>query len=225
LAALRPGPDLGYSARVRVRREWLEFAQGAGDPSELERRRSQLHRELAATRDAQDRQRLLRRVGLAAGRFAVLEIGASTDTDRKDRIAEAERATQLVPAAMAEGVVAGGGASLLNCVPALENMTGHTIGEDAGVQLMRQALAAPATWLARNSGVDPGPVLHRVRERGADHAYDVLEGDVREMWQAGVVDACKVVRLALEVSVSTVGSLLSSEVLVLSSRPELSIVP
>ena len=71
---------------------------------------------------------MLRRVGLAAGHFAVLEVGASTDTDRKDRIAEAERATQLVPAAMDEGVVAGGGASLLNCLPAFEKTTGHVPG-------------------------------------------------------------------------------------------------
>ena len=218
-------PDLGYSAVVRVRREWLEFAQGAGDPSQLQQRCSQLRCQLASARDAQDRQRLLRRVGLAAGRFAILEIGASTDTDRKDRIAEAERAAQLVPAAMAEGVVAGGRASLLNCLPALGVMTGRTAEEKAGVQLMEQALSAPANWLARNGGVEPGPVVHRARELGTDHAYDVMEGDVRDMWQAGVVDACKVVRLALEVSVSTVASLLSSEALVLSSKPELSIVP
>ena len=68
-------------------------------------------------------------------------------------------------------------------------------------------------------------MLHRVREKGADYAYDVNAGDVKDMWQAGVVDACKVIRLALEVSVSTVGSMLSSEALVLSSKPELSIVP
>ena len=91
--------------------------------------------------------------------------------------------------------------------------------------LMRRALAAPATWLARNSRVDPGLVLQRVRERGADHAYDAREGDVRDMWQTGVVDAAKVVRVAVEVSVSTVTSMLRSEVLVLSSKPELSIVP
>ncbi len=218
-------PDLGYSACVRIRREWMELAHGAGDPSELERHRSHLRARLMATRDAQERQRLLRRVGVTAGRFAVLEIGASTDTDRRDRIAEAERASQLVPAAMAEGIVAGGGTSLLNCLPALENTMGHTPGEDAGVQLMRRALVAPATWLARNSGVGPGPVLQRVRELGRDYGYDVTVGEIRDMWEAGVVDACKVVRLALEVAVSTVGSLLSSEALVLSSKPELSIVP
>ena len=103
-----------------------------------------------ATRDAQERQQLLRRVGVTAGRFAVLEIGASTDTDRRDRIAEAERASQLVPAAMAEGIVAGGGTSLLNCLPALENTMGHTPGEDAGVQLMqtpRSSRQRPG-WLA-----------------------------------------------------------------------------
>ena len=71
----------------------------------------------------------------------------------------------------------------------------------------------------------PGPVLQRVRELGPDYGYDVTVGEIRDMWEAGVVDACKVVRLALEVAVSTVGSLLSSEALVLSSKPELSIVP
>ncbi len=217
--------DLGYVAHARTKGDWMELAHGAGDPAELEGRRSQLRTLLSRSRDGQERQALLRRVGLVAGRFAVLEVGASTDTDRKDRIAEAERATQLVPAAMDEGVVAGGGASLLNCLPALEETTGRGPGEDAGALLMRSALAAPATWLARNSGVDSGQVLHRVREKGADYAYDVNAGEVKDMWQAGVVDACKVIRLALEVSVSTVGSMLSSEALVLSSKPELSIVP
>jgi chaperonin GroEL len=217
--------DLGYTARARARREWMELAYGAGDPEELERHRARLHAQLGTTRDTQERQKLLRRVGVAAGRFAILEVGASTDTDRKDRIAEAQRATQLVPAAMAEGVVAGGGASLLNCLPALDALACNSPGEEAAVQLMRQALTAPMTWLVRNSGGNPGPVLHEVRRSGADLGYDVRDGAIKDMWGAGVVDPCKVVRLALEVAVSTVSSLLSSEVLVLASKPELSVLP
>jgi chaperonin GroEL len=217
--------DLGYAGRVRLQREWLELFDAGGDAGEIESRRRRLRRELEVTRDSDERARLLRRVGVASGRLAVLEVGASTDSERKDRVATARRAVQIVPAALAEGVVAGGGVSLLNCGAALDGLRTASEGEEAGVQMLREALSSPAEWLIRNAGGEPATVLNQARRGGPHQGYDVVGGEVRDMWTAGILDPCKVVRLALEVAVSTVSSLLSSEALVLVPKPELSMLP
>jgi chaperonin GroEL len=216
--------DLGYARGVRIGPGWIEVAVGAGDAAAVEARCRALRAELARTRDEVLRSALIRRIGNLGARSGVLELGASTDSERELRREQVERTLRLVPVAVEEGVLPGGAASLLQCRAALDGagLEGDAL---AGMMLVREALAAPMTWLIRNAGREPAPILAEVARLGPAHGYDVVEGGVRDMWASGILDVTKVMRLALEAAVSTAATALTAEALVLTRSPVISVTP
>jgi chaperonin GroEL len=130
-----------------------------------------------------------------------------------------------VPQALEEGVVPGGGAAFLDCRPALEGMAGTADELAAGAALVRDALAAPMHWLVSNAGQHPAAVLAEVRRRGAGHGYDAVGEQVVDMWEANILDAAKVARVALATAVSVASMALTTDAIVLKRRPVVSTEP
>jgi chaperonin GroEL len=157
--------------------------------------------------------------------MAVLKLGAATDAERKARTELAEHVIRLMPTALQEGVVPGGGAAYLHCQSALAELARGTDQEAAGIAVVCKALEAPMTWLLRNAGVEPAPILAEVREHGMGYGYDILHEHIADLWDADILDAAKVTRVALETAVSVAAMVLTTEAVVLRKKPEVSLTP
>ncbi len=217
--------DLGYAGLVKAGVKSITIVGAAGEPDRIDERRRGLAAQLAAATDEDTRRRLRKRLGRLAGWRAVLKLGAATETERAARRDLAERAIQLMATALEEGVVAGGGTAYLQCQSILDELTAEDDEERQGILLVRDALEAPMAWLARNAGLCPGVVLAEVRRHGPDVGYDVLSDRPAQMWDAQILDAAKVARVALETAVSLAGTALTTEAIILRRQPAISITP
>src|SRR5262249_22038003 len=159
-------------------------------------------------------------VGLAAE----IKVGAATPSDREELKLRVEAAVISARAAVQDGVVPGGGAALLACIPAIQAL--DLAGDEAtGARILARALAAPMRTLARNAGRDPSAIVDGVRQRGRGWTYDVVGGDWADAWKAGILDPLPVVTGALEAAVSAAGAALTSEVLIHHKNPSVSVQP
>jgi chaperonin GroEL len=217
--------DLGHARLVQVGADKLAIVGGAGQQAQIDARRREVRGQIAMAEDQAARRKLIERLGKLAGGMAVLRLGASSDTERTVRKELAERFIQFMPNALEEGVVPGGGATYLACQPALDQLAQGYQEEALGAALVRDALEAPATWLIRNAGLHPAPILAEVRRHGAGYGYDVIGQQVVDMWQANILDAAKVARVALEIAVSVAAMALTTEAIVLRRKPAVAMTP
>lgn len=217
--------ELGSARVAQVEARKISIVGGAGSPVMVEARRRELRAALGRSDVEDARKKLVERLGKLAGGMAVLKIGAASTSERAVRKELAERVMRFVPVAAEEGVLPGGGAAYLACQPALAPLCGVGDEEAVGAALVQRALEAPARWLARNAGQSPEVVLAEVRRHAAGHGYDVLGERVADMWEANILDAAKVARVALETAVSVAGSALTTDAVVLRRRPVVSTNP
>jgi chaperonin GroEL len=217
--------ELGAARIAQVEPEKITFVGPAGHPPLIEARRQTLRHQLAQATEEAERKKIVERLGKLAGGMAVLKLGAASDSERAVRKELAERFIRFVPIALEEGVVPGGGAAYLACQQALAPLISAGDEEATGALLVRDALEAPMTWLARNAGQPPAVVLAEVRRHGAGYGYDVVGEQVADMWQANILDAAKVTRVALETAVSIAAMVLTTEAIVLKRRPVVSTKP
>ncbi|HJZ49928.1 MAG TPA: chaperonin GroEL [Roseiflexaceae bacterium] len=217
--------DLGRARLVQVGTDKIAIVGGAGQQALIDQRRRVVRAQMALAEDEQARRKLIERLGKLAGGMAVLKLGASSDSERAVRKEQAQRFIQFMPVALEEGVVPGGGAAYLACQPALDRLADEYTEEAIGTALVRDALAAPLTWLVRNAGLHPAPILAEARRRGTDYGYDVLGEQLVDMWSANILDAAKVTRVALETAVSVAAMTLTTEAIVLRRKPSVSLTP
>jgi chaperonin GroEL len=206
--------DLGRARKVTIDSENTTIIEGAGTPQEIKGRTEMIRREITQTDSEYDREKLQERLAKLAGGVAQINVGAATETEMKERKALVEDALHATRAAIEEGIVPGGGVSLIRAVGALDSL--KLEGDEAmGVNIVRRALEQPARFIAENAGIDGAVVVSKIQKaKEPNFGYDAETGQWGDMFAAGIVDPTKVTRSALQNGASVAGLLLTTEALV-----------
>jgi chaperonin GroEL len=185
---------------------------GAGERSAIDGRIKQIRLELDKATSSYDKEKLQERLAKLAGGVAVIRVGAPSEAEMKAKHDALDDAISATKAAVAEGIVPGGGLALLRCVPPLAEEAGNCDGDErTGVLILKHALEAPARQIADNSAVDGGVVVARMLEGTGNLGFDAARNEYVDLVQAGIIDPTKVVRIALENAVSVASVLLLTE--------------
>jgi chaperonin GroEL len=206
--------DLGKAKRVTIDKENTTIVEGEGKQSDIQGRVAQIRRQIEETTSDYDREKLQERLAKLAGGVAVINVGAATETEMKEKKARVEDALHATRAAVEEGIVPGGGVALLRAQKALDNMKGLEGDEKVGVAIVRRAIEEPTRQLADNAGREGALVVEEVKKRKGNEGYDVANDEYVDLVKAGIVDPTKVTRSALQNAASIAGLLLTTEALV-----------
>lgn len=216
--------DLGQARLAWASANAFGVVGGRGDPVKLRQRIATLRRELAATEERDDRDKLQERVSKLLGGAAILQVGAATQTELDTRKARAERAVKGLHLALAGGVLPGGGAALLACQPAVHALAASPV-EQVGLEVLTRALEEPLRVIAANAGYEPATTVTQVKTCPPGWGFDVLTGQVVNTWEAGILDPAPVLTKALETAVSGAIMVLTTDVLVHHREPEMAFEP
>jgi len=211
--------DLGRVKSVVIEKENTTIVEGYGKSSEIQGRVGQIRRQIEETTSDYDREKLQERLAKLAGGVAVINVGAATETEMKEKKARVEDALHATRAAVEEGIVPGGGVALLRCLPAIDAVKGDNDDERIGVDIVKRAIEYPTKWLALNGGYEGSVVVQEVKKRKGNEGFNVTTGEYEDLVKAGVVDPKKVTRTALQNAGSIAGLLLTTECLI-SEAPE-----
>jgi chaperonin GroEL len=204
--------QLGRAKRVVSDKDTTTIIGGAGDRKAIDGRMAQIRREIDKATSDYDKEKLEERLAKLAGGVAVIRVGAPSESEMKARKDALDDAISATKAAVAEGIVPGGGLALLRCVDAVATVEAGCQGDErTGVQCLRRALEAPARQIAENSAVDGGVVVHRMLASSGAQGFDAARAEYVDLYEAGIVDPTKVVRIALENAVSVASVLLLTE--------------
>jgi chaperonin GroEL len=206
--------DMGRAKRVTVDKENTTIVEGEGKKADIQGRVAQIRRQIEETTSDYDREKLQERLAKLAGGVAVVNVGAATETEMKEKKARVEDALHATRAAVEEGIVPGGGVALLRAQKALDNMKNLEGDEKIGVQIVRRAIEQPTRTLADNAGAEGALVVEEIKKRKGNEGYDVATGEYTDLVKAGIVDPTKVTRSALQNAASIAGLLLTTEALV-----------
>jgi chaperonin GroEL len=211
--------DLGRAKSIVVDKENTTIVEGHGKSSEIQGRVAQIRRQIEETTSDYDREKLQERLAKLAGGVAVINVGAATETEMKEKKARVEDALHATRAAVEEGIVPGGGVALIRCLPAIESLKLTDADEQIGVDIVRRAVESPLRTLANNAGVEGSVIVQEVKKRKGNDGYNVATGAYEDLVKAGVVDPKKVTRSALQNASSIAGLLLTTECLI-TEAPE-----
>ena len=205
--------DLGRAKRVTIDKDNTTVVEGAGDPKKIEARVKQIKAQLEDTTSEYDGEKLQERLAKIVGGVAVINVGAATETEMKEKKARVEDALHATKAAVEEGIVPGGGVALLRVVPALDKMQLEG-DQQFGVNIVRRACEEPIRLIAENAGVEGSIVVDKVRNSKGSHGYNAATDEYVDLVEAGVIDPTKVTRCALQNASSVAGLMLTTEVTV-----------
>jgi len=207
--------DLGRAKRVTIDKDNTTIVEGAGEAAEIEGRVKQIRAQIEETTSDYDREKLQERLAKLVGGVAVINVGAATETEMKEKKARVEDALNATRAAVEEGVVPGGGVAYLRSVPALEKLEAELEGDQRiGVRIVKRALEEPLRYIAANAGSEGSIVVQRVREMKTNEGYDASSDTYGDMLEKGIIDPTKVTRSALQNAASISGLLMTTEALV-----------
>ena len=210
--------DLGRARQVRSTKEETTIVDGAGDKAQIAARVDQLKKQIADTTSDFDREKLQERLAKLSGGVAVVEIGAATEVEMKDKKYRVEDALNATRAAVEEGIVAGGGTTFIDILPALDKI--QVEGDvKVGVEIVKRAIEAPVRQIAENAGLEGSVVVDSVKKAGDGVGFNALENTYVDMIGAGIVDPAKVTRSALQNAASIAAMVLTTETLV-TDKPE-----
>ncbi len=212
--------QLGRAKQVKIQKENTIIVDGAGDSAKIKARVSQIRNEIANSTSEFDKEKLQERLAKLAGGVAVIKVGAATETEMKEIKLRIEDALSATKAAVEEGIVAGGGTSYINALPAVEELMKKTEGDEkTGVQIVLRALEEPVKQIAKNAGLEGSVIVDKVKAQPAGVGYNALTEEYVDMIQAGIVDPVKVTRSALQNAASVAAMVLTTESLV-ADKPE-----
>jgi chaperonin GroEL len=206
--------DLGRAKSIVVDKENTTIVSGYGKPGDIQGRVSQLRREIEETTSEYDKEKLQERLAKLAGGVAIVNVGAATETEMKEKKARVEDALHATRAAVEEGIAPGGGVALIRCLTVLEGLKLQNEDEQIGVNIVKRAIEEPTRVLAENAGAEGSVVVAEVKRRKGNEGYNVATGEYEDLVKAGVVDPTKVTRAALQNAASIAGLLLTTECLV-----------
>jgi chaperonin GroEL len=221
-------PDqLGRAKRVKVTKEETTIVDGAGKPADIKGRIEMIKKQIEETDSDFDREKLQERLAKLSGGVAVIQVGAATETELKEKKHRIEDALSATRAAVQEGMIPGGGASLLHAIKAIDKYeppkaNGYAstwADEKIGINIVRKALEEPARQIADNAGFEGSVQVNAVRSKDSPYGFDAMSGEVVDMFQAGIVEPLKVTRAALQNAASIGSMILTTETLV-ADKPE-----
>ena len=211
---------LGKARKIVVTKDDTTIIEGAGTRSDVEGRVSQIKAEIDNTDSDWDREKLQERLAKLAGGVAVVQVGAATEVELKEKKHRIEDALSATRAAIEEGIVAGGGTALLRCRASVNAVADSLKGDEAtGARIISAALDAPTKLIAANAGHEGAVIVQRVEAESGSIGFDAARGEMVDLIEAGVIDPVKVTRAALQNAASIAGLLLTTEVLV-ADKPE-----
>ncbi|MEY2480242.1 MAG: chaperonin GroEL [Verrucomicrobiota bacterium] len=211
--------DLGRTKRVTIDKENTTIVEGEGKQADIKGRVAQIRRQIEETTSDYDREKLQERLAKLAGGVAVINVGAATETEMKEKKARVEDALHATRAAVEEGIVPGGGVAFIRAQKALDNLKGLEGDEAVGVQIVRRAIEEPTRQLADNAGQEGALIVQEIKKRKGNEGYNVATGEYEDLVKAGVVDPTKVTRSALQNAASISGLLLTTEAII-TEMPE-----
>jgi chaperonin GroEL len=207
--------DLGRAKRLVVDKENTTIVEGAGKKADIQGRIGQIRREIDETTSDYDREKLQERLAKLAGGVAVINVGAATETEMKEKKARVEDALHATRAAVEEGIVPGGGVAYIRSLATLDKLAGTLDGDvKVGVQIVRRALEQPLRTLCQNAGTEGSLVVEKVKSEKKNVGYNVDTEEYVDMFEAGIIDPTKVSRSALQNAASVASLLLTTEALV-----------
>ena len=204
--------DLGRAKQVKVGKENTIIVDGAGDKEALASRISKIRKEIDDTQSSYDKEKLQERLAKLAGGVAVIEVGAATEVEMKDKKLRIEDALSATKAAVEEGILAGGGTAYINVLPEVEKLLTEVPEEERiGVKIVIKALEAPIKQIAENAGLEGAVILNEVRKQKIGIGFDAAKGEYVDMKKVGIVDPTKVTRSALQNAESVASMILTTE--------------
>lgn len=207
--------DLGRAKKVTVDKENTTIVEGAGDKAKIQGRIKQIKTQIEETTSDYDREKLQERLAKIVGGVAVINVGAATETEMKEKKARVEDALHATRAAVEEGIVPGGGVALLRCIPALEKLKLPNHDQQVGVEIVKRALEEPIRQLVANAGLEGSVVVEKVRaNENKNFGFDVNAETYVDMMAAGIIDPTKVTRYAIQNAASVAGLMLTTSVMV-----------
>ena len=207
--------QLGRARQVKVQKENTIIVDGAGDKQQIADRVGQIKAQINETKSEYDKEGLQERLAKMAGGVAVIEVGAATETEMKDKKLRIEDALSATKAAVEEGIVAGGGTALINVAPAVEKTVNElTSGEKLGATIVLKALEEPVKQIARNAGLEPAVIADNVKKSKVGVGFDASKEEYVDMKKSGIVDPTKVTRSALQNAASIASMVITTESLV-----------
>lgn len=212
--------DLGYASRVVVTKDTTTIIGGKGEKQEIENRVRQLKLEISTTTSEYEKEKLQERLAKLAGGVAVIKVGAPTETEmreKKDRVEDALHATR---AAVAEGIVPGGGTVLIRAQKQLEQLKNENIGIQAGINIIKRALEEPARVIAKNAGFEDSVIISKIKDGKDDFGFDAKNGVFVNMLEQGIIDPAKVTKCALLNAASIAKTVLKLEVVAATRKDD-----
>jgi chaperonin GroEL len=208
--------QLGRAKTVKVEKESCTIINGAGKKADIEKRIAQIRAQMEQTESEYDKEKFSERLAKLTGGVAIIRVGAATEAEMKQTKGRVEDALHATRAAVAEGIVPGGGTALLRCIPAVEKLAEKLEGDEkVGAEIVARALEKPIRTIAENSGADGAVIADEVaRQKAANIGYNANTGEFVDMYKAGIVDPTKVTRSALVNAASIAGLMLTTEVMV-----------
>jgi chaperonin GroEL len=211
--------ELGRVKNVTVDKENTTLVEGGGKSSEIQGRVNQIRHQIEETTSDYDKEKLQERLAKLAGGVAVINVGAATETEMKEKKARVEDALHATRAAVEEGIVPGGGVALIRAQKALDNFKVDSAEQQVGVNIVRRAIEEPLRQISQNAGQEGSIVVNKVKEGKGAFGYNAGTDTYEDLLQAGVIDPAKVVRVALQNAASVASLLLTTEALV-AEKPE-----
>jgi len=206
---------LGQARKVIVTKDDTTIVEGQGDPEQVKGRVNQIRAELDKSDSDYDREKLQERLAKLAGGVAIIKVGAATEVELKEKKHRIEDAVQATKAAVEEGIVPGGGATLLLSASALEKLESGLEGDErSGIVIVRRSLEAPLKQIATNAGLEGGVVVEKVRQLPKGHGLNAATGEYEDLMKAGIIDPAKVTRSALQNASSIAALFLTTEAII-----------
>jgi chaperonin GroEL len=210
--------DLGRAKRVTITKDNTTIVEGAGDSKTIQGRIGQIRKQIDETTSDYDREKLQERLAKLAGGVAVINVGAATETEMKEKKARVEDSLHATRAAVEEGVVPGGGVTLIRTISVLENLKGENADQNIGIQIVRRSLEEPLRIIAGNGGWEGSVVVNKVKEGTGAFGFNARTGEYEDLIKAGVIDPAKVTKTALKNAASIAGLLLTTECLIAEKK-------
>ena len=211
---------LGRAEKVSVDKENTTIVNGSGSKDAITARVAQIKNQIETTTSDYDREKLQERLAKLAGGVAVLYIGAASEVEMKEKKDRVDDALSATRAAIAEGIVPGGGVAYIRCIPALDKLEGETDDETTGIEIIKRAIEEPLRQIAANAGVEGAVILQRVKDGKGDFGYNARTNTYENFFAAGVIDPTKVTRVALENAASIAGMFLTTECVIADKKEE-----
>ena len=211
---------LGRAEKIVVNKENTTIVNGAGAKDAIDARVAQIKAQIEQTTSDYDREKLQERLAKLAGGVAVLHIGAPSEVEMKEKKDRVDDALSATRAAIAEGIVPGGGVAYIRCVEKLADLTGVNADETTGIQIVRRAIEEPLRQIVANAGVEGAVVVQKVKDGKADFGYNARTDQYENLLAAGVIDPAKVTRVALENAASIAGMFLTTECVIAEKKEE-----